>query len=364
MNIIEFINSKAIREHLAKFGDIFSPLDKAYLIYQARQKGVKEKISAMNELLENSEDFELKNVRWRFHYTDMTFHKLLKGYIETEQYLFDKFFEKEADAVYTYSISWNGEILEYNEPFADYKSCYDALLKEIADDGYIDETEIIKRYVKPSCSELTKTISAVFSKDLAFIHSVCPAAVYPSWYEAGLSELYPCSNNAVKADRKAIWQYKRYREIYDIFDEMWVDVPTPFKKGDILYGPYPFVMGYGHCEPFVLLDVCNNESKERTNKLKQSGDSSDMTAHGYWQSGNGQIYWECMHDYLSLEYYDGDLKEEKRILKALSSFIKGEIGAVDLMNLYRTILGEKKLKDLKCNMNFLEETMKLAGFED
>lgn len=49
---------------------------------------------------------------------------------------------------------------------------------------------------------------------------------------------------------------------------MWVDVPTPFKKGDILYGSYPFVMGYGHCEPFVLLDVCNNKSKERTNKLR------------------------------------------------------------------------------------------------
>ena len=362
MDIYEFINSKAIREHMAKFGDIFSPLDKSYLIYQSRRKSLQEKINAMNELLESNGDFELKNVRWRFHYTDMTFHGLLKGYIETEQYYWDKFFEKEADAVYTYSISWNREILEYTEPFADYKSCYDALLKEITDDGYIDETEIIKRYVKPSCSELTKTISAVFSEDLAFIHSVCPAAVYPSWYEASLSGLYPCSNNAVKADRKAIWQYKRYREIYDIFDEMWVDVPTPFKKGDILYGPYPFVMGYGHCEPFVLLDVCNNKSKERTNKLKQSGDTSDMTAYGYWQMENGQIYCECMHDYLSLEYYDGDFKGKKRILKALSSFLKGEITEYMLMNLYRRALCEKELKDLKRNMNFLEETLNLAGF--
>ena len=93
MNIMEFINSKAIREHMAKFGDIFTPLDKSYLIYQARRKSVQEKIGAMNELMENSEDFELKNVRWRFHHTNLTFHGLLKGYIETEQYIFDKFFE-------------------------------------------------------------------------------------------------------------------------------------------------------------------------------------------------------------------------------------------------------------------------------
>ena len=334
MDIMEFINSKAIREHLAKFGDIFSPLDKSYLIYQVRRKNVQEKIGAMNELLESSGDFELKNVRWRFHYTDMTFHELLKGYIETEQYFLDRFFEKETNAVYTYTLSWNGQILECNEPYTDYQSCFYALSDEIADDKNAEITQIVKRYFKSSHTERTKTITAVFSNDLEFIHSV---------YAEGMRN-------------------KKQHEIYDIFDEMWVDVPTPFKKGDILYGPNPFVMGYGHCEPFVLLDVCNNESKEQTDKLKQGGDTSDMTAHGYWQRDNGQIYWECMHDYLSLEYYDGDFKGEKRILKALSSFLKDEITEVMLMTVYRIVLGEKELKDLKYNMNFMEETLNQAGF--
>lgn len=336
MNIIEFINSKAIREHLAKFGDIFSPLDKAYLIYQARQKSVKEKISAMNELLESTEDFELKNVRERFYHTDMTFHGLLKGYIDIEKCLFDKFFEKEENAVYTYTISWKGHsLVPYNEPFSDHKCCFDALSEELTDDREnAERVEFVKRYIKNSHSEPKKTISAEFSGDLSFIHSVSAEGIFDSKQE----------------------------EVCDIFDEMWVDVPTPFKKGDILYGPCPFVMGYGDCEPFVLLDVCNND-KNRT-KLKESGDSSDMTAHGYWQRENGQIHWECMHDYLSLEYYDGDLKEEKRILKALSSFIKGEIPEDMLMNLYRRALCEKELKDLKHNMNFLEETMRIAGFDD
>lgn len=334
MNIIEFINSKAIRKHLAKFGDIFSPLDKAYLIYQARQKSVTERISAMNELLESTEDFELKNARERFYHTNMTFHELLKGYIEIEQYLLDKFFEKEENAVYTYTISWKGHsLVPYNEPFSDYQSCFDALSEELTDDKEnAERVEIIKRCIKNSHSEPKKTISAEFSSDLSFIHSVSAEGILDSKQE----------------------------EICDIFDEMWVDVPTPFKKGDILYGPCPFVMGYGDCEPFVLLDVCNND-KSRT-KLKESGDSSDMTAHGYWQRDNGQIYWECMHDYLSLEYYDGDFKGEKRILKALSSFLKGEITEVMLMTVCRIVLGEKELKDLKYNMNFMEETLNQAGF--
>lgn len=336
MDIMEFINSKAIREHAAKFGDIFSSLDKAYLIYQTRRKSVQEKICAMNELLENSEDFELKKVRWRFHHTDMTFHEFLKGYIETEQYLWDKFFEKEPDAVYTYTLSWNGDVLEYNEPYTDYQSCFDALSAEIADDKNAERTEIVKRYFKNSHTERTKTITAVFSNDLTFIHSV---------YADGMRN-------------------KKQHEIYDVFDEMWVDVPTPFKKGDILYGPNPYVMGFGHCEPFVLLDVCNGESKERTDKLKQGGDTSDMTAHGYWQEKNGQIYWECMHDYLSLEYYDGEFKEEKRMLKALSDFLKGELSEDILLGIYRIVLGEKELEDFKRYVNFAEETKRLLGWKE
>ena len=335
MSIVEFIDSNAIREHLAKSGDIFSPLDKAYLIYRSRQKSVQEKICAMKELLKNSRDFELKNVRWRFYHTNMTFHGLLKGYIETEQYIWDKLFKKEGGAVYTYTISWNGKILECNEPYTDYQGCFDALSNELADDeGSIERAEIVKRYFKNSHTEEAKTITASFSKHLAFIHSV---------YADGMLN-------------------ENQLSIYYIFDKMWVDVPTPFKKGDILYGPYPFVVGFGHCEPFVLLAVCNNESKKRTEKLKQFGDTTDMTAHGYWQRENGQIYWERMHDYLSLEYYDGDCKDEKRILKALSSFLKGEIPEDLLLNAYRIVLGEKELKDLKYNMNFLEETLHLAGF--
>lgn len=117
MDIYKFINSKAIREHCQKTGTKFSPLDKSYLIYQARCKSVQEKNAAMKELLEKSENFELKNVRWRFHHTDMTFHALLKGYIETEEFIWNKFFEKETDAVYTYTISLRGhQDLEYNEP--------------------------------------------------------------------------------------------------------------------------------------------------------------------------------------------------------------------------------------------------------
>ena len=212
----------------------------------------------------------------------------------------------------------------------------ESVIRGIADDRNAEITQIVKRYFKSSHTERTKTITAVFSNDLAFVHSV---------YAEGMRN-------------------KKQHEIYDIFDEMWVDVPTPFKKGDILYGPNPFVMGFRHCEPFVLLDVCNNESKEQTDKLKQGGDISDMTADGYWQRENGQIYWECMHDYLSLEYYDGEFKDEKRILKALSSFLKGEITEVMLMTIYRIVLNEKESKDLKYNMNFVEETLNSAGLEN
>lgn len=59
----------------------------------------------------------------------------------------------------------------------------------------------------------------------------------------------------------------------------------------------------------------NYKTAEEIRKYLKSADSSDMTAYGYFQDDRygckGQIYWECMHDYVSLEYYRGSFKSRK-----------------------------------------------------
>ena len=95
-----------------------------------------------------------------------------------------------------------------------------------------------------------------------------------------------------------------------------------------------------------------------------------MTADGYFQSGgpryggNGRIYWECMHDYLSLEYYRGGLEGSKRILKAVSNFLKGELDLDHVLNAYHIILNEENADCFRKFLGITQEGLRLAGLQE
>ena len=115
-------------------------------------------------------------------------------------------------------------------------------------------------------------------------------------------------------------------------------------------------------EPFVLDRLCyeNADSRYFSNKYDH-GDSTDMTANGYFQDDDGKIYMECMHDYLSLEYYNGRIDGKLRILKALSKYLKEEIPLDLLLNAYDIVMKEENLSKTKRYMNFLEQDLKDIG---
>lgn len=54
----------------------------------------------------------------------------------------------------------------------------------------------------------------------------------------------------------------------DFFAELWIDVPTPFKVGDIVCSKKtPFCSHvYGNSEPFVLLSLANWDGKTATER--------------------------------------------------------------------------------------------------
>ena len=68
-----------------------------------------------------------------------------------------------------------------------------------------------------------------------------------------------------------------------------------------------------------------------------------------------------MHDYLSLEYYPGPLDGKKRILKAVSNYLKGEIDLTLLLNAYYVLMGEENIKQNRERMNITKEGLRLAG---
>lgn len=80
---------------------------------------------------------------------------------------------------------------------------------------------------------------------------------------------------------------------------MWFDIPTPFKKGDIVIDRARPFSGDFWSGPFVIIET----APEYFNRKGICGnDSGDMFASGYFQNAQGDVYEEVMHDYLSLEY--------------------------------------------------------------
>ena len=55
-DILDFIDSVALREHLQKTGYALSPLERAYVVWHGRKRGLTEKLAAMRELLNTSPD--------------------------------------------------------------------------------------------------------------------------------------------------------------------------------------------------------------------------------------------------------------------------------------------------------------------
>ena len=144
------------------------------------------------------------------------------------------------------------------------------------------------------------------------------------------------------------------------FDDLGFAFPTPFQKGDIVYDPIgneeDFCGG-----PFVLTETAADIFKVTGRHMHCY---TDMTAYGYFQKEDGTLYAECMHHYMDLERYPEEkLTGKKRILKALSNYLKGEIDAVLFARAYHQILLEESARD-SLPQDVTDEGMLLAGLKE
>lgn len=148
--------------------------------------------------------------------------------------------------------------------------------------------------------------------------------------------------------------------IYDVFDGLWFDFPTPFKKGDILCEYVDGEETFGFCRgPFVMKGITPEGVRKST---REHGDTNDMNAWGYFQDPDGTIYYEVMFNYMNLEFYRGDLKGVRRILTAFGNYLKGKIDEALLCRAYHYNMCEDNAKQ-NIPRGFTEEGMRLAGID-
>lgn len=150
--------------------------------------------------------------------------------------------------------------------------------------------------------------------------------------------------------------------ILAVFDEMWFSFPTPFVKGDILHDITKKSVNC-YCGGPVVMDMIAPDYFSENGRT--GFDVSDMCVWGYFQdTDTGNIYEENAYNYMNFEYYPKEqLTEKRRVLFALSNYIKGNISLSLFVKAYHQILTEEYAKDLMPK-EFTAEGLTLAGLNN
>ncbi len=337
MNIYDFINSKAISRYCQEIKHSFTPLQAAYFINYSQRHTLAEKHKAFQWVMETMPDDEIAldvnrgDDNW--HQEKRSLRWFLNMYMDLQKKCLDRFWDVDGNSVY--------ECVAYYTPidyttYQYYKRAGD-VLTDIDRDLQDEEQAPIKIVMKKIVTDgSNKGIGVSFNSDRE-VTDVC------------------CKFNMTDEES----------EIMEGLEHVCFVCPIPFKKGDIVYAPLQreIYMPYAY-EPFVLRHVWYEYMSEGEREEYTSGkysDSADMVAYGFFQEVDGRIYYECMHDYLSLEYYDGNMDGRKRILKAVSNFLKGEISIDLLVNAYHIIMNEENTKEMLEKLHFTDEGLRLAG---
>lgn len=243
--------------------------------------------------------------------------------MDLENKYLSMFFQDEPNCTYSYGIWYPGDG-EYSHDmclFPNFEMCFDAVQYDIAN---TDETNgntwryirVKKQWLNHTCDEAAKYITVFIDSD------------GEPWHM--------CENHAIMPPGD--------REILETFKGMWPEIPTPFKRGDILTFQNRY---HRKKEPFILnaIPYWDGAVHERTlAHLRKRGDESDLSANIYRLSDDGTVCRGHGPCYLDMEYYNAELLDSNRFLAVLGGFLKGEYDAAVLLEAYDCLKNERRRK--------------------
>lgn len=320
------INSKAISDYCRSIKHEFNTEELAVLVYRNKKMSIEEKIEKYKDLVKNYPDMEvIERINCK-HYDSVK--TMIKNEISRLEDLYHKFISKSEDCIYTW-IEYNKSTLQY-----DYRSAIENT-KRTFEEVYKDVSDYVKEYDDTISFEI---IMKNFNNS-----------------EDKITGFYMLENKEIKL----INLIENKNNFLDI-DNIFLNIPTPFKKGDILISDSK-CKNYGDFGEIFVLDYLSTWKKDLDELLKKGNyDSSDMIGYGYYLYGEDSTEFVLDHkwDYDSFEYYGGELTGKNRILKDISSFIKGKIGLELFVHAYD--IYKIEYKNEMPNF-YTDEGLKLAG---
>ncbi len=326
MNEYELINSKTIADYCKKIKHKFNTEELAVLIYRNTKMDIFEKIEKYKELIKNYPDMKVIERCNCNHYDSVK--ELIQTEIDRLEKLYNDFTKNDENSIY----NWN----EYNKSTK--QMGYDAL----------DNTE--KTY-KKIYNKITDYINE-FDDTIYF--TICKKIINEK------DRVIYANYNVIDKKPKLIRIYERGEDFLDI-DSIFINIPTPFKRGDILVSKDEIECT--DTDIFVLDYLCTWRDGLEAFLARGNYDSTDMLGYGYYlcNEDSPKFIRDEKWNYDRFEYYKGELKGNTRILKAVSSLIKDEIDIELFTSAYD--IYKKESEDISIGI-FTDEGLKLAGFTE
>ena len=315
------INSRAIGDYCRCIHHKFNTEELAVLIFRNNRMDIKEKIEKYNDLINNYPDMEVKERINCSHYDSVK--TMIKNEITRLENLYKELTEDNDNAIYTWvELNKTTNAWEYTSSIKNTKKKYTDVLEDVG--SYLNEFNDTVKYqiIKKYLWEQEKIIYAEY--------------------------------NVVNKESKLVDIREAESDFLDI-DNIFLNIPTPFKKGDILFAKNSSIK----LDIFVLDYLCT----WRNNLQEENCDSSDMVGYGYYmyKKDSTDFIKDYKWDYDSFEYCNIDLTGNNRILKDISSFLKGKIDLELFTHAYNIYKAENTTK---LQNYYTDEALKLAGFSD
>lgn len=320
MNIYPFINSRDIRVYLKSVDYSFSSLEAAWLIWKSKYTSVREKHAAWKELMESMPDCKIEERASTRPYPSL--HRLLERLMEVE----NKYIA----------------LIQADDPKTFF--CFEYTSDSVWQEGYSLPcyAECLKRAI--ACCRNESETEAVRIR------------IRKVWFDGSgrsIDAEVSAGGEIMKVLCDELLTQEEWNILHRSFDGMRFDFPTPFKRGDIICNPGRLSSTDCECDyGLCVLEAIPCGSNR--------GDSSDMVVQGLFQRDDGVLFAECTANYMNFEHYRGALTGKKRVLTAISNYIRNEISLELLLNAYHAILAEEQAISSR-PWNTTREGLELAG---
>ncbi len=203
--VFKFVNSNDVRKHLQAINYQFSVPEYAYLIWQNKCLSVTQKHLEFQLLIDTTDSCLVKTSNCR---EGWDLHQTIKDYVALENKLISIFLKPEVNSFYVAEWlelgDWHGGNCFFNNP----DLAYEYAMK------YADENPITSFRISKHYSDNSTSCSCVIE------------ALYNSEGETMKIDRWGAPPEVWTKDDSTIWCER--------FDDMWFDIPIPFKPGDIV----------------------------------------------------------------------------------------------------------------------------------